>query len=127
MNSSGAVLAPTSTATGGLPELPAWRRWATIVAVHVGMVVLWEVAVRVFGIRKFVLPAPTDILAALASPSYAWLSNTWVTALEVFGGYALGLVLGILGALLFVTSRRLTLVLFPLLVTLNMIPKVAMG
>jgi NitT/TauT family transport system permease protein len=83
--------------------------------------------VRVFGIRNFVLPAPSDILATLASPSYSWLSNTGVTAIEVFGGYALGLVLGVLGALLFITSKRLTLVLFPLLVTLNMIPKVAMG
>ena len=33
----------------------------------------------------------------------------------------------VLGALLFVTSRKLTLLVFPLLVTLNMIPKVAMG
>jgi len=125
MSSSGALLAPTTS--GDLPELPAWRRWATIVAVHLAVIVLWEVAVRVFGIRKFVLPAPSDILATLGSPSYAWLSNTGVTALEVFGGYALGLVLGILGALLFITSKRMMLVLFPLLVTLNMVPKVAMG
>src|SRR6476661_1832553 len=116
MSSSGALLAPTTS--GDLPELPAWRRWATIVAVHLAVIVLWEVAVRVFGIRKFVLPAPSDILATLGSPSYAWLSNTGVTALEVFGGYALGLVLGILGALLFITSKRMMLVLFPLLGTL---------
>jgi NitT/TauT family transport system permease protein len=125
MGSTGAVLAPEAPAQ--LTESPAWRRWATIVAVHVAMVVLWEAAVRVFGIRKFVLPAPSDILATLASPSYSWLSNTGVTAVEVFGGYALGLVLGVLGALLFITSKRLMLLLFPLLVTLNMIPKVAMG
>jgi NitT/TauT family transport system permease protein len=105
----------------------AWHRWALILVVHLMAIGAWELAVRLFGIREFVLPAPSRILATLGKPSYSWLSNTWVTALEVFGGYALGLVLGILGALLFVTSRRLTAVLFPLLVTLNMIPKVAMG
>jgi NitT/TauT family transport system permease protein len=108
-------------------EHGAWRRWATIVAVHLAAVGAWEVAVRMFHIREFVLPAPSRILATLAVPSYSWASNAWVTALEVFGGYGLGLVLGVLGALLFITSRRLTLVLFPLLVTLNMVPKVAMG
>ena len=125
MSAPEAVLAPP--APGSLPEMPAWRRWATIVGVHLAVVALWEAAVRLFGIRKFVLPAPSDILATLASPSYDWIGNTAVTAIEVFGGYALGLALGILGALLFITSKRLMLVLFPLLVTLNMIPKVAMG
>ena len=121
-----AVLPPAATPAAGADQ-PAWQRWATIVAVHLAMVALWEAAVRVFGIREFVLPAPSRILATLANEDLAWLSNTAVTAAEVFGGYALGLVLGILGALLFVTSKRLTLLVFPLLVTLNMIPKVAMG
>ena len=35
--------------------------------------------------------------------------------------------LGILCALLFITSRRLMILVFPVLVTLNMIPKVALG
>lgn len=120
-----AVLPPD---TAGLdPALPQWRRWMTVVGVHVAMVLLWEASVRLFEIRKFVLPAPSDILATLGNPAYRWAANTAVTATEVFGGYALGLVLGVFGALLFITSRRLTLLVFPLLVTLNMIPKVAMG
>lgn len=106
---------------------PAWQRWAAVVGVHVACIVLWELAVRVFKIQTFILPAPSQVLATLANPNYHWLHNTGVTALEVFGGYALGLALGILSALLFITSRRLMLLAFPLLVTLNMIPKVALG
>lgn len=108
-------------------ERPAWQHWAAIVAVHVACIVLWEVAVRVFSIQSFILPAPSKILATLANDNYRWAFNTGVTALEVFGGYAFGLALGILSALLFITSRRLMLLAFPLLVTLNMIPKVALG
>lgn len=106
---------------------PPWARWALIVSVHVGAVVLWEVLVRLLHVQKFILPAPTEVLASLGNPQLRWLANSGVTALEVFAGYALGVVLGILCALLFVTSRKLMLVLFPLLVTANMIPKVALG
>ncbi len=113
-----AVPAPADLSLPGSGETPAWHRWATIIGVHVALVVLWEVVVRVFEVRSFVLPAPSAILATLSNPSHAWLSNTFVTAIEVFGGYALGLVAGVLGALLFVTR---------VLVTLNMVPKVAMG
>lgn len=106
---------------------PPWRRWLAIVGIHVAGVLLWEAAVRMFAIQSFILPAPSRVLATLANPNLSWLSNTAVTAIEVFGGYTLGLVLGILCALLFITSRRLMLLVFPVLVTLNMIPKVALG
>ncbi|HWI80737.1 ABC transporter permease [Ramlibacter sp.] len=108
-------------------EQPPWGRWALIVAVHVAAIALWEAVVRIFHVQQFILPAPSQVVASLANPNLRWLSNTGVTALEVFAGYALGVVLGILCALLFVTSRKLMLMAFPLLVTLNMIPKVALG
>lgn len=106
---------------------PRWQRSALIVSVHLAGIALWEAAVRVFGIQQFILPAPSRVLASLGNENLSWLSNTAVTALEVFAGYTLGVVLGILAALLFVTSRKLMLLVFPLLVTLNMIPKVALG
>jgi NitT/TauT family transport system permease protein len=103
------------------------RRWLTIAAVHIGLVVLWQALVTVFPVPAFVLPSPTAILASLAKPNYSWLDNTLVTAAEIFGGYALSVVLGVALALLFSWSRILTMLVFPLLVTLNMIPKVALG
>ena len=121
----GALAPPAPAPLSG--ERPEWQRWALVVAVHLAGIALWELAVRVFAIQPFILPAPSKVLATLANPNYSWLKNTGVTALEVFGGYALGLVLGILCALLFITSKRLMLLVFPLLVTLNMIPKVALG
>ncbi len=111
----------------GPVDAPMWQRWSIIIGVHLAFVLLWEAFVRVFEIKSFILPTPTSVLATLDNPHYDWLHNTWVTALEIFGGYVLGLVLGVLCALLFITSRRLTLLAFPLLVTLNMIPKVALG
>ncbi|MDW5441103.1 ABC transporter permease [Polaromonas sp. SM01] len=121
---NGAVIttAPSLEASG-----PPWRRWLAIIGIHLAGVALWEALVRIFAIQSFILPAPSQVLATLGNPNLRWLSNTAVTAIEVFGGYTLGLVFGILCALLFVTSRRLMILVFPLLVTLNMIPKVALG
>jgi NitT/TauT family transport system permease protein len=120
-----ALAAPALPAVAA--EQPPWQRWGLIVAVHLAGIVLWEVVVRAFHVQKFILPAPSQVLASLGNPNLRWLSNTAVTALEVFAGYGLGVVLGILCALLFVTSKRLMMLVFPLLVTLNMIPKVALG
>ncbi len=120
----GAVIPQTMSLMNGGPP---WRRWITIIGIHVAGLLLWEAAVRIFAIQSFILPAPSRVLATLSNPNLRWLTNTGVTALEVFGGYTLGLVLGIMSALLFITSRTLMILVFPVLVTLNMIPKVAMG
>ena len=103
------------------------RRWTVILLVHVAALALWEAAARLAGLPAFLLPAPSAVLATLGNPNHAWLSNTLVTAAEIAGGYALAIVLGVAGAVVFTWSRTLTLLVFPLLVTLNMIPKVALG
>jgi NitT/TauT family transport system permease protein len=83
--------------------------------------------VRVWDVPAFVLPAPSAIVATLAKANYAWPSNTLVTAAEIFIGYAMAVVLGVAAAVLFSWSKRLMLLVFPLVVTVNMIPKVALG
>jgi NitT/TauT family transport system permease protein len=103
------------------------RRWAAIVGVHLGVVALWESVVRLTQIPAFVLPPPSAVAMTLAKSNYAWGENTLVTAAEIYGGYALAVMLGVAAALLFSWSKRLSLLVFPLLVTLNMIPKVALG
>src|SRR3546814_4640779 len=85
-------------------------------SVHVVAVIVWEVLVRMTSLPAFILPAPSAILATLAKSNYAWLSNTWVTSIEIFGGYVLSLVAGVLLALMFTWSRLLTLAVFPLFV-----------
>lgn len=114
--------------TAVVDETPAaWRRYAVIVAVHVALILLWQFAVDAFAIRAFILPSPLAMLHTLALANYRWANNTLVTAIEIFGGFGLAVVLGVALALLFSWSRLLTLLLFPLFVTLNMIPKVALG
>jgi NitT/TauT family transport system permease protein len=127
------VIAPApSVATHGAPHVSeGWGRKlranATVVGVHLVVVALWQLAVDFGGIRSFILPSPLAMLRTLARPEYHWAANSLATAQEVFAGFALAVVLGVGLALLFSWSRFLTLVVFPLFVTFNMVPKVALG
>jgi NitT/TauT family transport system permease protein len=98
-----------------------------ILIAHLVVIVLWQVLVDAFHVQKFVLPSPLATVATLASAKYAWVSNLLVTAAEILGGFGLGALVGVVLAMLFSWSPRLSLVLLPLFVTLNMIPKVALG
>jgi NitT/TauT family transport system permease protein len=97
------------------------------VAAHLLLLLAWYLFVRLGDVPKFVMPSPGDTLRALFVPNYDWLANAAVTATEIFGGYALALAVGVALALLFTWSKTLEALVLPLLVTLNMIPKVALG
>lgn len=103
------------------------RSLAVIVIVHLAVIVLWQVLVDAFQVPKFVLPSPLAVIKTLGQSNYSWLSNTAVTAAEIAGGFALGALVGVGMAVLFCWSPLLSLALLPLFVTLNMIPKVALG
>jgi NitT/TauT family transport system permease protein len=105
----------------------ALQRYSLAVISHLLLVVLWQVFIVVGKVPKFVMPSPWETLQALVAPNYRWLENITVTTVEIFGGYILAVVVGIAIALLFSWFRWLELVAMPLLVSLNMIPKVALG
>jgi NitT/TauT family transport system permease protein len=103
------------------------RSLAIILIVHLVVILLWQVTVDAFHVPKFILPSPLAALATLVHPNYAWVSNLLVTAIEILGGFLLGAAVGVALAVIFTWSRLVALLLLPLFVTLNMIPKVAMG
>ncbi len=102
-------------------------RYTMAILAHVALVLGWYLFVRIGEVPRFVMPSPADTIASLTQANYDWWSNTWVTGTEIFGGYFLALVVGVLLALAFTWSRTLESLVLPLLVTLNMIPKVALG
>ena len=103
------------------------RRAGLVVAVHLLLVLIWQASVDLFAIPAYILPSPLATLRTLGAPTYAWGSNTLVSAIEILGGYLLGVGVAILLSMLFLWSRLLALMILPLFVTLNMIPKVALG
>ena len=105
----------------------ALQRYSLAVLSHLALVAAWHFFVVVGKVPKFVMPSPLETLNALLVPNYRWLENIAVTGVEIFGGYLLAVVVGVGIALLFSWFRWLELAIMPLLVSLNMIPKVALG
>jgi NitT/TauT family transport system permease protein len=103
------------------------RRYVLAILAHVALIAAWYLFVKLGNVPKFVMPSPEATLDALLQPNYGWWSNIWVTATEIFGGYFLALVVGVALALAFSWSKPLEAFFMPLLVSLNMIPKVALG
>jgi NitT/TauT family transport system permease protein len=103
------------------------QRWTLAVLAHIALVAAWYLFVKLGNVPRFVMPSPGDTLDALLAPNYDWWANVAVTATEIFGGYFLALVAGVALALAFTWSKALEAFFMPLLVSLNMIPKVALG
>jgi NitT/TauT family transport system permease protein len=103
-------------------------RTQRIVAPLVGVLVfgvVWELAVRIFDIRRFVLLAPSAILTELAdSPGYYW-SNAVVTGWHVVVGLSMSLLLAVGVGSLMASSRFIEEATQPVLVLVLVTPWVA--
>jgi len=103
------------------------QRYSMAVLSHLLLIAAWQFFVVYKNVPTFVMPSPLATVKALVVPNYRWPENIAVTAVEIFGGYILAVVIGIGIALVFSWSRWLQMAAMPLLVSLNMIPKVALG
>jgi len=103
------------------------RRTTVAVLAHAVVILVWYVVVEYGRVPSFVLPSPLATMKSLGGENYHWINNTAVTGSEIFGGYLLAVVVGIALAIVFTWSKPLEAAAMPLLVSLNMIPKVALG
>lgn len=109
------------------PALSKTSRITASIAVHVAAVVIWQLAADYGGLPSYILPSPWEMLQTLGDSNNHWIANTLVTAAEIAGGFVLAAVIGVGLALVFSWSRVTNDALMPLLVSLNMVPKVALG
>jgi NitT/TauT family transport system permease protein len=103
------------------------RRYTLAILAHVLLIAAWYLFVEIGKVPTFVMPSPQATVEALFSGNYRWFDNILVTAVEIYGGYLLAVVVGVAIALSFSWSRVWEDAMMPLLVSLNMIPKVALG
>jgi NitT/TauT family transport system permease protein len=104
-----------------------WSRPLMAIASHLALLVIWYLFVKFGQVPRFVMPSPIDTASTLYTGNYNWWGNGLVTATEIYGGYLIALVVGVLFALSFTWFKTLEALVMPLLVSLNMIPKVALG
>lgn len=91
----------------------------------IGLILAWQLIVKILDLPVYILPAPTDIWAAIVKYWSPIWKNSLVTLfttvlgflLAVVGGLALGLAIG--------WSRAIYAGLYPLMIGFNSVPKVA--
>jgi NitT/TauT family transport system permease protein len=96
-------------------------------ALSLAVLAAWELAIRLFKVPNFVLPAPSAIVTALIDNRAQLAAATKATAVEILVGFLLSALVGICVALLIVRFERFGKALYPLVVLFQNVPKVALA
>jgi NitT/TauT family transport system permease protein len=90
-------------------------------------IILWQLAVMVFDIPSYLIPAPLGIVGALTDGKIDWVRHTLITLQEALLGFAIGVFVGYVIALVITLSPFLNKILMPYIVGLQVLPKVAIA
>lgn len=93
----------------------------------IGAIALWWLATVVFSIESYLLPSPKDVFTKFFEQPGYLLQETGTSLLETIEGFLLAIVVGVPIALVIVTSTVLERLVYPLLLMVNAIPKVAIA
>jgi len=105
----------------------SWVRVVTPLLSIVGLIVVWDLAVRIFSIPKFVLPSPGEAFAAIFA-DWDSIGRGLVATSQVFIlGFVIGAALGFVLAIVMSSSGILYRILYPLMIVSQAIPVVAIG
>jgi len=108
--------------------IAAWlKRRGGALAIFVLLIVLWEVGVRVSGIKEYLLPPPSKVWTEFWKRHEIVGGGAWVTTQEILAGYALAVVVSIPLALWIAYSRFMEQAVYPVIVFLQIVPKIAIA
>jgi NitT/TauT family transport system permease protein len=118
-----------------MPEPPKTRSdWISALAPQaypaisvIVLLVSWELACKSFSVPHYILPAPSSIAVEIWKQRMTLLTNTVPTLEIILLGFGLAIVVGLPLAVLIVWSTPLKLALYPILVSSQTVPKVAIA
>lgn len=123
--------APPPTAT--VPVAKARRKLSAIlggilpVLTFAVIVLIWDLSVRIFEIPKYLLPGPIEVFTRIFTSSETLWRNGIVTLQEIFLGFGLTVVTAIPLGLLVALSSVARRVVYPVLVFIQLVPKIAIA
>lgn len=122
------AMSASRTSGGRGRALAAWfgQRGGAL-AIFVLLFVVWEVAVRLSGVKEYLLPAPSKVWTEFWKRHDIVGGGAWVTTKEILAGYALAVVVSIPLALAVAYSRFMEQAVYPVIVFLQIIPKIAIA
>ena len=103
------------------------RRRVGALLVFAALFLLWEFAVHLFGIKEYLLPPPSKVWTEFLKRYTIVMPSAWVTLQEIIAGYLLAIVVSIPLALAVAYSRFMEQAVYPVIVFLQIIPKIAIA
>jgi NitT/TauT family transport system permease protein len=94
-------------------------------AFTVALFLLWELICKLLNIPLTILPAPSDVFAALWQYRKPIIDNSWVTLWTTLAGFLIATVFGLLLGIAVGWHRALYAGIYPVMVGFNSVPKVA--
>jgi NitT/TauT family transport system permease protein len=107
-------------------------RYVTEVFLWPGLVILslllaWEAAIPVLGIRSIILPAPSEIIRTIVNRHDLLLSHLWPTLILTLEGFALSLAGGIAVAIAVTYSSIIRKGFYPVIIVSQVVPKISIA
>lgn len=99
--------------------------WPSLITI--ALLLIWEVLVRVLGVRSIVLPPPSEIFGAVITRRDLLLSHLWPSLYLTILGFALSVVGGVLVAVAITYSEILRKGFYPVIVVSQVIPKISIA
>ncbi|MFD1881614.1 ABC transporter permease [Paracoccus pacificus] len=106
---------------------PRLQKAVIPIATVVAIVVIWELAVRIFAIPPYIAPAPSAVVAEIGAKWPQLWANFLPTLFEAVAGFLMGNLVAILIAVAFVHNKTVERAFFPLAVFINTIPILAIA
>ena len=91
------------------------------------LLVVWELAIHIFDVPEYLLPAPSQVAKALKTDWFILGPATWVTLKEVFFGFVIAAVAGIGLAIVLHISGLLRRALYPVIIGSQTVPVVVLA
>lgn len=103
------------------------RNWIMPVAVGIAAVLLWQVLVTSLKVPTYILPLPTEVANTLWTHRADLWNATLVTTFEVLAGFTLAVLVSVPVAMLIVSFKWFETIVYPFLVLLQTVPKIALA
>jgi NitT/TauT family transport system permease protein len=91
------------------------------------LIAVWEAAARLFSLPPYLLPAPSAIVLSMYANSAVLIKESVITTLEIILGFALSVAVGVPLALAIYLWRPFARAVYPVLVSSQAVPKVAVA
>lgn len=96
-------------------------------AALIGLLILWELLVRILEIPSYVLPAPTNVLSALWNDRAALVGHAGVTVLEAVAGMGISLACALILGVLMDLNDTVHDCVYPILVVTQTVPMIVLS